>query len=348
MMKWMKMEILILIMLTALMGCKKSTEQQIAEQMSLGQKYLEEANYEEAIVMFNKVIEIDPLMAEAYVGIAQCYENQSDFETALNILDEGVQVIGRDILPEETIERIAEIYSRLSEWFSQQGNIDLVLRCYSSIIQIQPDNEEVKEKKNEIQIIQEKRPLLEEMAHSIVGKNTYDFQDMEILSEDFQALIAGVEKPVIFAVEDGLYLGVYPGGYIYYGEMEDGKRSGNGYWCYGDIRQFTKIRCEWEEDVPNGSAVKELYRNLAEIIREEAHVIQYTESGRTERGIYVGIWEESWIMENGEEHKWKVSYIDGQAQAIEVDESGVKIHAYCEICGDGLTVSDNIHQINGI
>ena len=346
-MRLKKMGWIISLIFVMLIGCGKSTEQQITEQLSLGQKYLEEANYEEAIIAFNKIIELDPLVAEAYMGIAQCYESQSDYEESLNILDEGVQVIGRDMLPEETIERIAEIYSRLSERFSQQGNTELLLRCYSAIMQLQPDNEEIKEKEEEIRMIQEKRSRLEEMAYSIVEEDVYDFQDMEILSEDFQALIAGLEKPVIFAVEEGRYLGVYPGGYIYYGEMEDGKRSGNGYWYYGNMKRITKIQGNWKDDMLNGNTVSETYVNPAEIEREEgrSYAIRTTYSGQTEKGICVGTWNVSWIMESGHKHEWKVSYLDGIAQKIGINNKGRNIYAYCEKCGSDLSLGDEVQQL---
>ena len=324
----------ILLMFVMLIGCGKSTEQQITEQISLGQKYLEEANYEEAIIAFNKIIELDPLVAEAYMGIAQCYESQSDYEEALNILDEGVQVIERDMLPEETIGRIAEIYSRLSEWFTQQGNTDLVLRCYSAIMQLQPDNEEIREKEEAIRMIQEKRSRLEEMAYSIVEEDVYDFQDMEILSEDFQALIAGLEEPVIFAVEEGRYLGVYPGGYIYYGEMKDGKRNGNGYWYYGNIRQFTKVQCDWGNDMPDGNAIIETYMNLAEVNTYDKKYSEYIKwSGKVEKGIYVGFWNAIFKYDDKYHEFDNISFINGQIQKIGVTQDGRDISAYCVQCG---------------
>ena len=348
-MRLKKMGWIISLIFVMLIGCRKSTEQQITEQLSLGQKYLEEANYEEAIIAFNKIIELDPLVAEAYMGIAQCYENQSDYEEALNILDEGVQVIGRDMLPEETIERIAEVYSRLSEWFTQQGNTDLVLRCYSAIMQLQPDNEEIREKEEEIRVIQEKRPLLQKMANSLVEeiteKNTYDFQNMEILSEEFRALITGLKKPVILSVGGGLYLGVYPGGYIYYGEMEDGKRSGNGYWYYGNTRQSEKIQGTWEDDVPNGDTVIESYEIGSDgVIRESKR------SGRVEKGIYVGFWDEVIKQDDGYHVFDNIFFVDGQAQRIGVDRYGQDVDAYCATCGDGnhhLVMRDGIHRIPG-
>jgi len=63
------LEILLIVMF--LLACGKSIEKQIAEQMELGQKYLEEMNYEEAVVAFQKVIELDDRNVEAYLGKQQ-------------------------------------------------------------------------------------------------------------------------------------------------------------------------------------------------------------------------------------------------------------------------------------
>ena len=67
-----------------LLACGKSIEKQIAEQMELGQKYLEEMNYEEAVVAFQKVIELDDRNVEAYLGLGQVYEKQAEAVMANN------------------------------------------------------------------------------------------------------------------------------------------------------------------------------------------------------------------------------------------------------------------------
>lgn len=48
------MGIMLLVMLL-LVGCGKSVAEQVKEQLDLGYKYLEEMNYDQAIVVFTKV-----------------------------------------------------------------------------------------------------------------------------------------------------------------------------------------------------------------------------------------------------------------------------------------------------
>ncbi len=87
---WMKM-LTMLCMAVVLIACGKTVEEQIAEQMDLGERYLEEMKYEEAIVAFQKVIELDDKNVEAYLGLSQAYVALGDTEQALTVLETGYE-----------------------------------------------------------------------------------------------------------------------------------------------------------------------------------------------------------------------------------------------------------------
>lgn len=129
------MKRLVCMMLAALLlfGCGAAADNW-QDQYDLGMRYLNEANYEEAIAAFTEAIRIDPNRAELYVGRAQAYmasgetaENlaaaladygkaqelgytdadlwlgladiyirQEDYETAWKILEEGLETTGGD------------------------------------------------------------------------------------------------------------------------------------------------------------------------------------------------------------------------------------------------------------
>lgn len=345
---WRLIGIFLIAAMTA--GCGKSVEQQIAEQMELGRKYLAEASYEEAIIAFNQAIELEPKMFEAYIGIAQSYEGLNEYGEISRILDQGIQNIGLEALSEENIEQLTDTYNRLADYFSQQGNIEAELSCYKKILLLQPDNQKVLKKEEELQTIGENKVRLEDMARSIVEEDSYDFQDMEILSDEFQMLIAELEEPVIFPAEEGMYLGIYPGGYIYYGEMKEGRRNGSGYWYYGDIERMNIVFGVWEEDVPNGEFVVEGFTNPDTIEREEGHTygVYSRYSGRVEAGIYEEEWNIFWDMENnGCDHEWDVFYVNGIQQAVSTKSDGRGVAAYCEKCGANLLCEDKISRIVG-
>ena len=68
----------------------------LKRQMDLGQRYLEELNYEQAIAAFQAVIEIDPMSTEAYLGMAEAYIGLEDTENAIAILRQGYEAAGQN------------------------------------------------------------------------------------------------------------------------------------------------------------------------------------------------------------------------------------------------------------
>ena len=74
------------------LGIYNSPENRISRQLDLGQKYLEEQNYEQAVVAFNEVLEIDPMCVEAYVGLAEAHVGLDDLESAISVLERGYEL----------------------------------------------------------------------------------------------------------------------------------------------------------------------------------------------------------------------------------------------------------------
>lgn len=72
---------LILAVMIFFTACKSKAER-VQEQLDLGQKYLTESNYTEAILAFTKAIEIDPESIPAYMGRAQAYRGTEQYEEA--------------------------------------------------------------------------------------------------------------------------------------------------------------------------------------------------------------------------------------------------------------------------
>lgn len=102
-MKKYKWFVIAVCTISLISGCGKSTEKQISEQLEAGNKYLIEGNYEAAVVAFNKVIEIDPKIFEAYKKCAESYKEMNDFQNAIAVMENGIDVIGEDNLSEEDI-----------------------------------------------------------------------------------------------------------------------------------------------------------------------------------------------------------------------------------------------------
>ena len=86
--------IIIFCAVTAILFIPKSDAKAITEMLSTAQKYLVEADYERAIAEFNKIIELDPTNAEAYLGLAEAYEKNGQRDKAIETLEKGYEATG--------------------------------------------------------------------------------------------------------------------------------------------------------------------------------------------------------------------------------------------------------------
>lgn len=75
------------------------------EQYDLGIRYVNEAKYEEAIIAFNKALEIDPKQAPVYIALAEVYLRQENYTAAQETLDKAVAEIGTTDELKQAIEK---------------------------------------------------------------------------------------------------------------------------------------------------------------------------------------------------------------------------------------------------
>lgn len=76
------------------LGMYNSPANQLSRQLNLGQKYLEEENYEQAVVAFLKAIEIDDKCMEAYLGCITAYTESGESEELAAIYDSALEAVG--------------------------------------------------------------------------------------------------------------------------------------------------------------------------------------------------------------------------------------------------------------
>lgn len=73
--------------------------QRVKRQLSLGDKYLSEMNYDESILTYEIAIRIDPKREDAYVGLTKAYIEKEDYDKALATIERGMSKIGEtDVL----------------------------------------------------------------------------------------------------------------------------------------------------------------------------------------------------------------------------------------------------------
>lgn len=86
-----KLTALLLCVAIMLTGCQASETVSITEMLTDAQKYLTDMDYEQAIIEFNKILEIDPKNVDAYIGLADVYLRLGDVEKAVEILRQGLE-----------------------------------------------------------------------------------------------------------------------------------------------------------------------------------------------------------------------------------------------------------------
>jgi uncharacterized protein YecT (DUF1311 family) len=123
--------ILILISAFALTACISTSASASAKQLELGNKYLLELKYEEAIIAFNKVIEIDPKNIPARIGLGKAYIAAGQPDKAESVLKEAL-----DIDPKSS-----DAYIDLAALYYEQDKIDDAIKLLEKgYEQTQDDN----------------------------------------------------------------------------------------------------------------------------------------------------------------------------------------------------------------
>lgn len=263
------------IMLVVLLGvtaCGKSNEKQIAEQLELGNKYLAEMDYEQAIVAFNKVIELDPKQIIAYEKLADSYIGLDRKEEAVDILCQGVSAITEAEAGTEgqaLKERAVTLCEELLQTYLVT-NTDEANRYYEQLKQL--DEAKAAQYENELQQAFVKEKIKSNYEDSLknaraqISGDAWETLSVDQFSWKFELANElddeGLED-IIYDYGDGTYLQVTKNGYVYYGKMKDGKRDGdNGIWF--QLRDNGYKYCfkgTWQDGYPNGSGEE---RNIEE------------------------------------------------------------------------------------
>ena len=97
--------VLIIVMAISI-GVYNTPSNRINRHLNLGQKYLEEHDYEQAIVEFDKVIAIDPMSVDAYLGKAQAYESMGNKGKAIEVLQAGYEITN-DLRLKDYIDKLS-------------------------------------------------------------------------------------------------------------------------------------------------------------------------------------------------------------------------------------------------
>ncbi len=195
----------IALIAVAIITLSKGGNKDIQEKLDLGQNYLDELKYEQALASYMAVLEIDPNNGEAYVGIVKAYMGMDDTENAVKYAQEGYALTGnaelREILTQLGITPTGGPYQELLDkgWAHlEAGEYEDALVCFEEILKQAPTNAEAYLGIVEIYIRTSEFDKALEQA-----KKGYDLTGDERLKEKIDMLESGN-----IVASDGLRMGL--------------------------------------------------------------------------------------------------------------------------------------------
>lgn len=130
----------VMLALAVGIGIYNAPTNRLHRHLELANKYLLEMKYDQAIVEFDKVIAIDPMSVEAYLGKAEAYVGLDDYDQAAEILEAGYLATQEDIAVKD---RLIAVYIEILDDSSTQRSFEEKLEIYDRLIELEADSREV-------------------------------------------------------------------------------------------------------------------------------------------------------------------------------------------------------------
>lgn len=319
----------ILLLLAAVFGIaavsyRVVARKQYEEQVSLGERYLEELDYEAAIAAFEEAIRIDPKREEAYLGLAEIYIMQGDYEEAEKILDDAYSVIHTESLKD-----------RMTELEEERREAEEMRRAQQEEASEAEAMQE--ESRGEADKIPESQPMEEPESQSTAGQENQDGEILfyehgeitlegwleEVQSEhigggfESTTYVLHLDQPAIFRVTD------WDSEEEYETEIQDSVQV--SYEVEGieeAVGQHVQIRGEVEASQPTAYYIRDvaIYSGTCQILEEGANGnMDASDTGQIDveakveeiREIYYGIQNNLGAMRAEDSGGGTIRYYDG-------------------------------------
>ncbi|MCX4357543.1 MAG: leucine-rich repeat domain-containing protein, partial [Oscillospiraceae bacterium] len=104
------------------LGISNMPANRVSRYMGAAERYLSEQNYEQAVIEFQRILEIEPMNVDAYLGLADAYLGLGDTEKAIEILREGLEKTSDDRIKSmlDELTKNPEMSSAISSAFSSE------------------------------------------------------------------------------------------------------------------------------------------------------------------------------------------------------------------------------------
>ncbi len=86
-----KKKIIIIIIAAIAVVNSHSASSGAADKLKIAERYLSEQNHEQAVIEYQKILEIEPMNVDAYLGLADAYFGTGQTDKALEVLREELK-----------------------------------------------------------------------------------------------------------------------------------------------------------------------------------------------------------------------------------------------------------------
>ena len=276
--------------------------------MSMAPQY---GDSDEAILCYQKAIEVNPDNKTAYWSIANIYEARGDEDTMLEVLHKGFDDTGdesmnakvfaveeeRARIQAEEEARIAEEEAKRAEEEARAAKLDPLKELFEA-----KDYDALKDKLREDDYVA--------FSEEVIGDNSYYSGDYDIDGR-----------------REGYGIAVYENGYYYYGQFHEDVRSGHGVLMRASYPESSSIGSflfdgEWADDKPNGNGTAKSNYFKDRISATDFATKEIT--GNYTNGLEDGTMTLTGVKRNGEKRTFKYTAADGVAAKSSNESSGVK------------------------
>ena len=296
-------------------------------QIRLAYKFLEQGNYEEAILAFDKAIEIDVKRDKAYIGKADVYVARCDENTL------------------EDMKAVLEI--AYNQHYNDKNIVDAIIRLSDDLMAREQGEWAIEllnfgyELTKDERINEHKMNLFNNFADGFLADLYAMFESgneegvrTEIQSDkylNFVKLVNDIDYKYIYfpqrnKAQTGKGIALYYVDtenygkvFVYYGDFENGIRNGNGIWAGANGIQYYWFEGQWSNDAPNGEGELLVVKDESKIKKEPGHTygIRNETKGTFKDGKHHGSIYETWHMDSGNTMVWKpITAVDGIYQEM--------------------------------
>ena len=291
------------------------------EQYDLGMQYLEDGDYEQAIVAFTAAIELDPKQAPIYIGRAQAYIGSGETEENLSAaLTDYESALALDDMNPDIYLGIADVYIR-------QGDYEKAKEILNQALENLGENEAISEKLNELE-----NGDIKDSDGKTHRRRGFDENGNLLWYHDLFYGTDGMESKVIAYTADGVETGQVE---CFYNGSQ-----GQGYYYSLGTGELTMYREEYDE---HGSVIlQEEYTSDGEMSRSFKFNTIYDEKGNA---IEVQ-------CEQSDGHNWtsKSEYDDDGNQVAQYSYTDGELTGYVlsEYDSAGHKIRDDHYNADGL